>query len=172
VDNIHTGQTLILLEESGDRQWVKVQTPSGKIGWVLRRYLMDKPPIAYYLTAAKIDESSDNIADVLDKLREQNQLGQDALQASEEKRQALEKRLQTLGVDCASAITLRQERDSFEAKLTEQEKILQEIKLENESLGFSSNLQWFLAGGMVMLLGWLLGWLFGRRRSNWPSRLR
>jgi SH3 domain protein len=172
VDNIHTGQTLILLDESGDKQWVKVQTPSAKVGWVMRRYLMDKPPISSYLQTSQIDADSDNIADVLNKLNEQNQLGQEALRESEDKRRILEKRLQTTNADCASAIALRQERDSFEAKLAEQEKFLQEIKLENESLGFSNNLQWFLAGGAVMLLGWLLGWLFGRRRSSWSSRLR
>jgi SH3 domain protein len=172
VDNIHTGQTLILLDESADKQWVKIQTPGAKTGWVMRRYLMDKPPLALYLNAGQLDENGDNIADALNKLNEQNQLSQDTLRESEEARQALEKRLQTTTADCASAITLRQERDSFEAKLAEQEKFLQEIKLENESLGFSNNLQWFLTGGAVMMLGWLLGWLFGRRRSSWSSRLR
>jgi SH3 domain protein len=37
---------------------------------------------------------------------------------------------------------------------------------ENENLKVSQRVQWFVAGAMVLLLGWFIGWATGRRQKK------
>jgi SH3 domain protein len=42
---------------------------------------------------------------------------------------------------------------------------------EVDSLKFSNNLQWFLAGAGVLILGWLIGLAMGKRKKRYSSNI-
>lgn len=46
---------------------------------------------------------------------------------------------------------------------------LASLKEENKALKNNSNLKWFIAGGCVFLLGWLIGFIVGRMKKKRPS---
>ncbi len=173
IETIYTGATVTVLGESADKLWVRIATPSGRDGWVLRRYLIDTPPAALLLQDISSEGSAD-LNSMLETLRTENQQNKLKLAESEGKRKAAESRLQRLSEDCSSSISLRDNLDQAQQKLAEQHAQLETLRAENESLSFTSNMRWFLAGGCVLMVGWFIGWLFGRRnkRSGYSSKLR
>lgn len=165
VDVIRTGDKVTFLGESGDKLWVRVTTPNNREGWVSRRYLVDSPPAALLLRDSSPEENAD-LAAVLENLRLENEKSKTALAESEAQNKNLESRLARLSNDCSSSISLRDNLDETQQKLKEQEQALQTLQAENQALNFTSNLRWFLAGGAVLLAGWFIGWLFGRRNKR------
>ena len=43
---------------------------------------------------------------------------------------------------------------------------IQTLIQENENLKLSHNIRWFVAGALVMLSGWFMGWATGRWRKK------
>ena len=161
-ETLNTGDSVTFIAESPDKLWIKVITPSGREGWILRRYLMDTPPAALLLQNSSGEENRD-LASTLRALRQENQQSKAQAASLEAQRKELENKLQRLNSDCASAVTLRENHDRLQQQVDEHNETLRALRTENEALNFVSNLRWFLAGGCVLLVGWLIGWLFGRR---------
>lgn len=165
IETIQTGASVTYLSESQDKLWVKVVTPSGKEGWMMRRYLMDSPPAALLLKNTSVEGDLD-LSAIIENLRIENQENKSKLEESARQLRTTESRLERLTQDCSSSISLRESHDSLQDQLTEQAALIKELQAENESLGFTSNLRWFLAGGCVLLVGWFMGWLFGKRKRG------
>ena len=170
-ETLYTGSSVTFLSESPDKQWARIITPSGREGWILRRYLMDTPPASLLLQQASSDDNRD-LTNVLETLRQEAMHSKAQTTSLEAQRRELEHKLQRLSSDCTSAVALRESHDRIQQQLNEQSETLRLLQAENDALNFISNLRWFLAGGCVLLVGLLMGWLFGRRnrRSGYSSR--
>ena len=174
-----TGTQLEVLELEETGKYAHVQTSDGKEGWVLARYLIDKPIAKIRLEAAqnRIKSMRNDIASLkkeLDDLKADNsQLKKsgDQLDTSKAK---IEKELATIRKVSADKIAIYEENQQLKNQLVSIRHELQGLEQENSSLQDNSTRDWFLIGAGVCILGILMGIMLpnmrlGRRQSSWGS---
>jgi SH3 domain protein len=66
----------------------------------------------------------------------------------------------------ANYMKLKSEYDAAKAGLASAQGNIQTLIQENENLKLSHNIRWFVAGALVMLSGWFMGWATGRWRKK------
>ncbi|PIE62054.1 MAG: SH3 domain-containing protein [Desulfobacterales bacterium] len=149
-----SGTQLEVLEYKKD--WSQVKTDSGKVGWVLTRFLTEEVPNAL----------------VVKQLRKENINLETALAASRDKVQTLTSRNQTLtqiekkyrALQKASADYLK-----LDAKYNELLKTTEEQKRQIQTLQDSLNEEeklWFLSGAGVFIVGLILGLSSRKKKSS------
>lgn len=171
---IQDGSQVELLEEDG--VWARVSTSNGKEGWMPRRYLSNSPPLEDVVATlkasrAQIEKQAISMSKKLDEaLRACDQYEQD-LKACILDRDRIKKTYNSLKEDAADVIY-------FKKSLSETAKELQEVKhkytiakQENEHLRDNSRIKWFLAGGGILIVGWIIGLITTRGRKRRPSLL-
>jgi len=172
-----SGDKVLLLKRRDDG-WGKVRTADGKEGWVIYRYLVDQKPARVILADMQPSKTQQELAE----LRQANRDLKASLAAAQAKVRNLEARYNQLKRDAGNTLGLRTELDQLKALKAQQVKTLQatvqqqaqrlkEVESENETLRFSGGLKWFLSGAGVLLLGWIIGWMLGRRRRRQSSSL-
>lgn len=167
VDHIATGDVVAALETA--EGWVKLRTSKGKEGWALTRYFVESPPA--YVRLKDMDPQGKNLAAQMEELRRDNDSLRRSLKDAETRASQVETAYAKLKNEAADVIRLREDWQRLREEFEQQGAKLEEATTEVESLRFGANLQWFLAGGGVMFVGWLLGLAFGRRRRRWQSGL-
>ncbi len=168
IDHVATGEVVSVLETTGDG-WVKIRANDGKEGWALARYFVDEPPAAVRLK--DLDPQSKNLAQKLEEARKEALDAKAKLAQADSRAQQAEASYQKLRTDSADVIRLREDCQKLNQDFQQQGQKLEELATENEALRFGTNLKWFLAGGGVLLIGWLMGLAFGRRKRRWSSGL-
>jgi SH3 domain protein len=166
--HVGTGEQVTILESNNDG-WVKVRTSDGREGWALARYFMEEPPAA--LRLRDLDPQSKNLAQKLDEARKEAQEAKTRLTSAETRAQQAEASYQKLRTDSADVIRFREDCQKLKEDFQQQGQKLEELATENEALRFGTNLKWFLAGGGVLLIGWIMGLAYGRRKRRWSSGL-
>lgn len=166
--HVGTGEQ-VTITEGNNEGWVKVRTSDGKEGWALARYFMEEPPAA--LRLKDLDPQSKNLAQKLEEARKEAQDAKTRLGQAETRAQQAEASYQKLRVDSADVIRLREDCQKLKEDFQQQGQKLEEVATENEALRFGTNLKWFLAGGGVLLIGWIMGLAYGRRKRRWSSGL-
>ena len=63
-------------------------------------------------------------------------------------------------------LKLKAEYDSAKSSLASAQEHIQTMVQENDNLKLSQRVQWFVAGALVLLLGWSMGWATGRRQKK------
>ncbi|MBI4798533.1 MAG: TIGR04211 family SH3 domain-containing protein [Desulfarculus sp.] len=163
---VSSGEQVTVLEDNGEG-WMRVQTPAGKEGWVLKRHLMEEKPAALRLKEMAPQDKSLGVR--LEELRRELAEAKKALAQAEGRSQDSEISLTRLQRDCAEVIKLREDHAKLQEECQQKAVALEELTTENESLRFGTNIKWFLAGGGVLLLGWILGAAFSRRKRRWSN---
>lgn len=168
LETISSGDAVSVLEENNEG-WTKVHTNSGKDGWVLKRHLIeDKPAMVRLKEMAPHDKSvSQRMEDLTRQLTEAKK----AQSLAEGRSQEAEARLLKLQGDCAEVIKLRDDHNRVLEDCQQKAVALEEMTTENESLRFGTNIKWFLSGGGILLVGWILGAVLSRRKRRWSSTL-
>ena len=169
---IQDGNQVELLEEDG--AWARISTSNGKEGWMLRRYLSNSPPLEGVVASLqaqrdRLKKQTTEISKQLDEATEaRNQYEQD-LKACILDRDQIRKTYNSLKEDAADVIYVKQ-------ALSETAEELQEVKhkytiaqQENEHLRDNSRIKWFLAGGGILIVGWIVGLITTRGRKRRPS---
>jgi len=165
---VGTGDQVTILEGNNEG-WVKVRAADGREGWALARYFMEEPPAA--LRLKDLDPQSKNLAQKLEETRKEVQEAKTRLGLAETRAQQTEASYQKLRADSAEVIRLREDCQKLKEDFQQQGQKLEEVATENEALHFGTNLKWFLAGGGVLLIGWIMGLAYGRRKRRWSSGL-
>ena len=148
------------VERAKDRSYTRVfyTTPDGKVesGWVSSRFLSAVPVDSSPLKALSAENES---------LKTQvAQLRNDSTGLSQKEKEltdklsALHSSYEQLKGGSANYVKLKTDYDSAKNDLDTARKTVQTLVRENEDLKLYHNIQWFLAGGLVLLLGWLMGW--------------
>ncbi|MBI5523137.1 MAG: TIGR04211 family SH3 domain-containing protein [Desulfarculus sp.] len=163
---VSSGEQVTMLEDNGEG-WARVQTPAGKEGWVLKRHLMEEKPAA--LRLKEMAPQDKTVGQRLEDLQRELTAAKKALAQAEGRSQDSETSLTRLQRDCAEVIKLREEHAKLQEECQQKAVSLEELTTENESLRFGTNIKWFLAGGGVLLLGWILGAAFSRRKRRWSN---
>ncbi|MCB2185469.1 MAG: TIGR04211 family SH3 domain-containing protein [Deltaproteobacteria bacterium] len=165
---LDSGDMVKLLDKTADG-WGKIITPKGKEGWMLLRYLTVEKPAA--LKLAELDPQAKNYAQKLEELSKENQTLKDDLNRAQSQVKDVSQSFNRLKTESADVLKLKKDYESLKAGYQEQAQQMKMLSAENESLKFGTNLKWFLAGGGVLLVGWLMGLMLHRSRRNRHSLL-
>jgi SH3 domain protein len=163
-------ETVTALEDAG--YWIKIRTATGNEGWMLKRYLSNTPSIDDAFT---LPTKSDQIIEQAALPEKSVPLGEKNLQvAQSEEKIPAEKAPSTLSkiTDSLPAEpTLKEPAPKANESVEELKNKLAAATLENKELRENERLKWFLAGGGVLFVGWVIGLITCRSRKRKPSLL-
>lgn len=163
-----------LAEQEG---WAQVRTPDGQEGWVVARYLSGDPPKGPRLEAAEreLARLRQELADL--KARASDQ----AEEAGAQRRRAdaAERELAKIRKEFAEwkeahkdAATLKARADAMEAELTAARDELGRLRARVAHLETRERFYWFFSGALVLLAGWILGYLYAASRHKAKAKAK
>ena len=171
-----SGARLEVLEVDGPSGYTRVRTADGTEGWVLSRYLMDRPAAREQLETAtgRVDTLNARVAELTSQVEllrgERNTLDAErsGLGAEAEELRAELERIKRVS---ASAMELDKANRELRTRLAAAEQVGDDLRMEVAELKRSSQRDWFMAGAGVLVLGLVLGLVIPRlrlgRRSRW-----
>jgi SH3 domain protein len=171
-----SGAQLELLEEDTDAGYSRVRVSSGAEGWVLNRYLMKRPPARLVLPdlESRLRKSQEKRSELEREIRDlrtergelQRQSGQ-----LEKSGSNLQGELDEIRQLSSSVIEVNDQNKQLKRRLIENERLLDELKAENNRLAARSNREWFVIGALVVIFGILIGLILPRirwrKKSGW-----
>ncbi len=171
---IINGSRVQLLKQDGD--WAMVRTSNKKKGWMPKRYLSSSPPLKDVVASLQVErdqhkKQTTKISEQLAEASEARNQYEQELKACILDRDQIRKSYDSLKEDAADVL-------NFKKALLETAEELQEVKhkytiaeQENEHLRDNSRIKWFLAGGGILIVGWIIGLITTRGRKRRPSLL-
>ncbi len=168
------------LEKLGEEEgWAHVRAPDGQDGWVVARYLSGEPPKGPQLEAARRELAS--LRDEAARLRKENASWTAKAREAQARAERLARELESLRKEFsewkeahADAVALRTRLQALEKQEAEATAELQRLRAENRTLQVRERFYWFFSGALVLLSGWILGYLYAssRQRAKTRSRFR
>ena len=172
---VGSGAELEVLERDQESGYSRVRTQGGTEGWVLTRYLMNEPSareqlqsLTSQLTNATSRGSSLNTQ--LGAIRGEYDSANRRINELEREKTAVEEELAEIKRTAANVLAISEQNKSLMDQLTAAQIRADTLEQENRQLASQTTRYWFMAGGLVMLIGILLGiWL---PRIKWQRRSR
>jgi len=169
-----SGTPVTFLEENNG--WARIRLNSGKEGWILKRYLGRETPLKDQV--AQLEQTNSQLKQKLEKtdtrftelMGVHNQTEKD-LTACMAERDAIKKNFAQLQQDTADVVQTKKQLALTKKQLADQNKSVADLQLENTGLKKSSSLIWFIAGAGVLLIGWFIGFITGKRNKRRRSSL-
>jgi SH3 domain protein len=184
---LKTDMAVKILEETGE--YIKIQTEAGEIGYIKQNYLTPNTPktaiikqlqrendrltnkvkeIQRQIEAATSqgDKSQQELASQLAENNRQISDLENKFKTSQASLASINRAYQKLQKDAKGVIEITKERVELRATNQELTTAVTSLKDEVESLTMTGIIKWFLAGGGVLLLGWIIGKLSGGRRRS------
>lgn len=171
-----SGARLEVLETDAASGYTRVRTADGTEGWVLSRYLMERPAARDQLGAATERASSMELrasdlgaqVEALTGERNELQAQRDGLEAEVADLRAELDRVRRVS---ASSLELDQSNRELRTRVAATDQENARLRSEIAELKRNTQRNWFLAGAGVLLLGLVLGLVLPRirwrRRSGW-----
>ncbi|HBT83565.1 MAG TPA: TIGR04211 family SH3 domain-containing protein [Desulfuromonas sp.] len=182
---LQSGNSVEVLADQG--RFLKVKTPSGAEGYILKQYLVVAAPKAAGL--AGLEKERDRLRDelasaererkaataALDELRK-TPVGKTAPAAAtppglpgelEQVKSDLDesrRKYEALVAGSRDVIGLTKERDQLRKETARLTAELDTLRAEGAKLGYREMIPWFLAGGGVLFFGWILGKMSRQKR--------
>ena len=173
-----SGEAVTVLEEDQASQYTLVETDSGKQGYVLTRFLMEKPAAKQTLLELeesfaqqrqRLAEQATEVAELKQKLdseRTDNGSLKSTLQASEQELA----QIRTAAQDTLNILAQNEQLQTVVEQLRQEKEQLSET---NSELSDSTRLDWFVRGGAVSLLAFVIGIVVTRirwkKQDSWGS---
>ena len=172
---VGSGMRLDVLERDADSGYTRVRTPGGTEGWVLTRYLMTEPSareqleqLTSQLTNANSRGSS--LDSQLGAIRSEYDSAKQQIATLEREKAAAETELAEIKRTAANVLAISDQNKTLMDQLTAAQIRGDTLEQENRQLASQTTRYWFMAGGLVLLVGFLLGiWL---PRIQWQRRSR
>ncbi len=171
---VSNGTPVELIKENNE--WARIRLASGKEGWLLRRYLTPNKPLKDQVSSLQLKNSQlqDKLGETKSRLEElataHHKTEQELTDCLEARDQAKSDFLQ-LQQDTRDVVSMKKELALARKQLEVLKKRLADLQLENTGLKKSSSLIWFLVGAGVLLVGWLIGLITGKRTKKRRSSL-
>jgi SH3 domain protein len=166
---IPSGAALEVLKSA---EWLQVRYtgPGGEMkdGWVQNHSVAAYPPESSFIKELQTENAQIN-----EKLTSLEREKTESVQKERdltEKLKKLENAYESLKSGSTNYVKLKEEFDAAKAALVSAEENIQALIQENEDLKFSARIRWFIAGAIVLLFGWLLGWLTSRSQKKSRSQ--
>jgi SH3 domain protein len=189
IKTLETGAPVEVLEETGKHY--KVRTKDGKEGWVLRQYIVADIPKTIIISGlkegiGKLKGAVEKLKRERDAVRQKLELEKGLLKGDVKKLEKTlkEKNGQISGVtgrlkemtdkynrlaeDSGDVVKVVSERDALKKENARLGAERDELSKENESLFKRNAVYWFLAGGGVFFIGWIVG-QFSRKKKKFYS---
>lgn len=170
-----SGTRLELIEREAEEGYSRVSTAAGTEGWVLTRYLMGEPSAREQLerlTRRLTDAQSEgnSLGAQLAAITGEYENAKAQIASLERERQSLQAELQEIETTAGNVLAIDRQNKELRQQLTDAEIQVSILEQENRELQNQTTRNWFLAGGLVMLVGIVLGlWL---PRVHWQRRSR
>ena len=172
---VGSGMRLDVLERDADSGYTRVRTPGGTEGWVLTRYLMTEPSareqleqLTSQLTNANSRGSS--LDSQLGAIRSEYDSAKQQIATLGREKAAAETELAEIKRTAANVLAISDQNKTLMDQLTAAQIRGDTLEQENRQLASQTTRYWFMAGGLVLLIGFLLGiWL---PRIQWQRRSR
>jgi SH3 domain protein len=145
---------------------VRYEKPGGEAreGWIPSRFLSAQPPDSS--VARELKTENETMKDRLDELDKANAGLTEREKELTDKLTKLNAAYEELKGGSVNYLKLKSEYDAAKSSLASAQENIQTMIQENENLKVSQRVQWFVAGALVLLLGWLIGWATGRRQKK------
>ena len=187
IKTLKSGTPLEVLEE--DKTYLKVRTADGAEGYVLRQYVTSEPPKIQRIKEleeynSSLEEKIRNLEEIRDKIETQLETFQEnykqelsaASTTSAELEQKLEQALtnertmtekyDTLLTQAGNVVEITAERDLLSQQNEKLKADTADLINRNDKLADARMIKWFLAGGSVFFLGWIIGKISRKKRSR------
>ena len=172
---VGSGTRLEVLERDAESGYTRVRTQGGTEGWVLTRYLMTEASareqlerLTSQLTNANSRGSS--LDSQLSAIRSEYDSAKQQIATLEREKAAAETELAEIKRTAANVLAISDQNKTLMDQLTAAQIRGDTLEQENRQLASQTTRYWFMAGGLVLLVGFLLGiWL---PRIQWQRRSR
>jgi SH3 domain protein len=165
VATIPTGTGLEILKSA---EWIQVRF-TGPGGEIKEGYLQNSSVAAYPPESIFVKQLQSENAQLNEKLASLEKERVDHVQREKdltEKLKKLEVAYESLKSGSTNYLKLKEEYDAVRSAQVSAEENIQALIQENEDLKFSARIKWFIAGAIVLLFGWFLGWLTSRSQKK------
>lgn len=179
INMIPSGTELELLHKNNNSGFSHVRTKDGQEGYVLSRHTTLTPGSKVELekTLQKLMAQTEEIAILKEELNAIKGGNTQALTPNQsllEERDRARQELNELREASTQTVQLKDQRDQLQEKTIALERELEQLKRENSALGDTASQDWFLYGGAVAFVGFLLGFIlpkigWRRRSSGWDT---
>lgn len=176
---LKVGTPLEVVAEDG--QWAEVREPGGTVGFVPSQYLSAAPPKE--MLAARLEQENARLAEELKQVklsyqdvdtlvtRFKTQISEleSARTTAEQGLAEFQGKYEQLRQEASNVVELQQERDQLALANQQLTTELTTLRGERDAELRTGMIKWFLAGGGVLLCGWLIGRVSRKKakRSNW-----
>jgi SH3 domain protein len=145
---------------------VRYEKPGGEVreGWVASRFLSAQPPDSS--AARELQTENEALKERLDELDKEKAGLSEREKDLSDKLTKLNVAYEELKGGSVNYLKLKSEYDSAKSNLASAQEHIQTMVQENDNLKLSQRVQWFVAGALVLLLGWFMGWATGRRHKK------
>lgn len=172
---VDSGTRLEVIERDAESGYTHVRTQGGTEGWVLTRYLMSEPSareqlekLTSQLTNANSRGSS--LGSQLEAIKGEYDSANNQISTLEREKAAVEKELADIKRTAANVLAIDGQNKSLMDQLAAAQIRADTLEQENRVLASQTTRYWFMAGGLVLLVGVILGiWL---PRIRWQRRSR
>lgn len=172
---VDSGLRLEVLERDAESGYSRVRTPGGTEGWVLSRYLMSEPSareqlatLTSQLTSATSRGSS--LDGQMKAVKAEYDSANRKIATLEREKAAVEKELSDIKRTAANVLAINSQNQSLMDQLAAEQIRADTLEQENRQLSSQTTRYWFMAGALVLLVGFLLGIWLPRIRWQRPSR--
>ncbi|MCX5871390.1 MAG: TIGR04211 family SH3 domain-containing protein [Deltaproteobacteria bacterium] len=168
--HLQNEETVTALEDAG--VWIKIRTATGSEGWMPKQYLSSTPSIDDAFTLpTKNDQTSEQPAPPAKPIPS----GEQNIHAPQPEAQVPQKKTEPLQSKITNSLpteqTLNEPGTEANESAEELRNKLAAVTLENKELRENERIKWFLAGGGVLVCGWLIGLITCRSRKRKLSLL-
>lgn len=171
---VKDGDAVDLLQESDG--YAMVRLPDGREGWMLKRFLSAAPPLSVVVASLRAENEKMKQRE-MEQTQQINEISENLKRTEAELASILTERdriktdYQNLRQDTADVILIKEDmlRVTKENELLVQE--MTALKEENNKLNKDKSINWFLAGGGVLLVGMFIGRLSSASRKRKSSLL-
>ncbi len=187
ITTLRTDTPLEVLSDDG--RYLLVRTENGEQGYVQSQYITKDTPKAILITRLERDKAQlqDKVStlqknrDALDaelnanktEHRQNTQEGeqkisdlQKALDEAKKELEQVNKKYDTLLADSREVVNITNTRNQLEEDKTRLTEEIEALRQENKKLLTTGMIQWFLAGGGVFLVGWIIGKISRKKRRG------
>jgi SH3 domain protein len=174
---VPSGTAVTVLEDDPDG-YTRVKISKGSEGWLLSRYLMEKPSGREQLAGLHQEYASLQAkgSELKEKLETLNTTKLDIERRNgilENHNLELLEELKSIRSSAARPIEISRENQELQQRLDQERETAQELRNENDRLREETNRNWFLTGAGVVLGGFLLGLIIPRipwrKRRSWDE---
>ena len=154
--------------------WAKVTLEDGRTGWILRRYLSERPP--WRETAERLQKENEQLRTKLNTVRTDYQR---MMQKSTELQKQMDSQqgellsaqsdYEELKKSSTNYLNLKMAYENLQNEARQAKAKLDELEKAYGKLKTSRALRWFLSGAGVLILGWIIGSSMARVKRRLSS---